>query len=108
MSTEWLSQNIQVEEILAKTRNELQWGDYSDLVKADFFEVWTIREDCETDRVGSHSEYSNAMDRAVLLASFLQTGLTGISPIVRAVVVWVFRNSEEDSVLEVGIAKRKD
>lgn len=108
MSTECFSQNIQIEQILTHARNELQWGKHSDLVKADFFEVWTIREDCEIDRVGSHSEYKSALDAAELLALFLQTGYSGLSPIAGAVVVWVFRNSEEDSVLEVGIAKRKD
>ncbi len=106
MSTDHISQNIQVEEILGLSRNELQWGDYSDMGRVNIFEVWTIRADSEIDRIGAHVEYSEAVSSAQLMVLVIPAGAA--SPIMRTVVVWIFRNSEEDSVLEVGIERRKD
>lgn len=107
MSTDHVLQNTQVQEILAQARNELQWGDYSDMGGVNVFEVWTIRADSEIDRIGAHVEYSEAVASAQLMVLAMQS-LGAVSPITRTVVVWIFRNSEEDSVLEVGIERRQD
>jgi hypothetical protein len=96
---------FQIKEILSLAREELQWGDYSDMGKVDIFEVWTIRDDGEIYRVGAHTEYTEAVASSQLMVLVMQAGAA--AEIIRSVVVWVFRNSEEDSVLEVGVAKRK-
>lgn len=72
--------------------------------RVDIFEVWTIRADSEIDRIGTHVEYTEALAAAQLMVLVIPAGAT--PPIMRAVVVWVFRNNVEGSVLEVGIERR--
>ena len=100
-----MSTDNQVQKILTHSLNEFRWGDYSNMERVDVFEVWTIRADFEIDRVGTHIEYSEAVAAAQLLVMVIQAGL--VSPIMRTVIVWIFRNNVEDSVLEVGIEHRK-
>jgi hypothetical protein len=97
-------QNLQVREILRLALNELRWGDYSDMKRVDVFEVWTIRDDGEIDRVGAHVEYVEAVASSQLLVLIMQAGAA--AEIVATVVVWIFRDSVEDSVLEIGTEKR--
>ena len=99
-----MSTDNQVQEILKQSLDELRWGEYCDMERVDVFNVWTIRADFEVDRVGAHIEYSEAVASAQLLVMFIQAG--AVSPIMRTVVVWTFRDSVEGSVLEVGIERR--
>jgi len=104
MSIEHLSQNIQLAEILSQANNEMQWGNYADMERVDVFEVWTIREDNEVDQVAAYVKYEEALGAAAVHTLVIQAG--DVPQIIRAVVVWYFRNSEEQSVLEVGIETR--
>ena len=87
MSIDHISQNIQIEEILRQSREELQWGDYSDQTKIDVFEVWTIRDNYEINRHGSYTEYEEAVAASELMVLIMTS--PKVSPIVRSIVVCV-------------------
>lgn len=71
----------------------------------NLFEVWILRSDGEIDHVGSHVKYPHALESAELHVLAMEAG--DVPEILEAMVIWVYRDGEEDSVLEVAIRKRK-